>query len=53
MAQELKVIQDFYDRHTSKFIPWRLVAAVYFADKAKAEAFERYMKQGFGHAYAI
>lgn len=38
--------------HTSKFVPWRLITAIYFADRAKAEAFERYLKHGSGHAFA-
>jgi predicted GIY-YIG superfamily endonuclease len=38
--------------HTSKYIPWRLVAYVAFAEKAKATAFERYLKSGSGHAFA-
>jgi hypothetical protein len=32
--------------------PWELVVAVYFADRQKAEAFERYLKHGSGHAFA-
>lgn len=38
--------------HTSKYAPWELVVAVYFKDRAKAETFERYLKQGSGHAFA-
>ena len=38
--------------HTRKHAPWALVVAVYFADKARAEAFECYLKQGSGHAFA-
>ncbi len=38
--------------HTSKFAPWELVVAVYLADRLKAEAFERYLKHGSGHAFA-
>jgi predicted GIY-YIG superfamily endonuclease len=38
--------------HSSKFAPWDLVVAVFFADRRKAEAFERYLKQGSGHAFA-
>ena len=38
--------------HTNKFRPWELVVAVYFADVQKAEAFERYLKHGSGHAFA-
>ena len=38
--------------YTSKFAPWELVVAVYFADRLRAEAFEEYLKQGSGHAFA-
>ena len=39
-------------RHTSKFAPWRLVTYCAFSERAKAEAFERYLKSGSGHAFA-
>lgn len=38
--------------HTSKHRPWRLVTYVAFSDRPKAEAFERYLKSGSGHAFA-
>ena len=38
--------------HTSRYFPWRLVTYVAFSDKRKAEAFERYLKSGSGHAFA-
>ena len=38
--------------HTRKLAPWEIVAAVYFTEKQKAESFERYLKQGSGHAFA-
>ncbi|MBN1555642.1 MAG: GIY-YIG nuclease family protein [Phycisphaerae bacterium] len=38
--------------HTSKYVPWELVVSVYFKDHTKAEAFERYLKHGSGHAFA-
>ncbi|WP_425992162.1 GIY-YIG nuclease family protein [Brevundimonas sp. TWP2-3-2] len=38
--------------HTSKFKPWRLVTYLAFTDPAKAQAFERYLKVGSGHAFA-
>jgi predicted GIY-YIG superfamily endonuclease len=38
--------------HTSKFMPWELVTYLAFSDGAKAETFERYLKQGSGHAFA-
>jgi putative endonuclease len=38
--------------HTSKFKPWKLTAYIAFTDRSKAEAFERYLKSGSGHAFA-
>jgi predicted GIY-YIG superfamily endonuclease len=38
--------------HTSKFRPWRLTTYIAFTERAKAEAFERYLKSGSGHAFA-
>jgi putative endonuclease len=38
--------------HTSKFRPWRIVTYVGFSERTKAEAFERYLKSGSGHAFA-
>ena len=39
--------------HTSKFRPWRLVTYVAFDSQTKAAAFERYLKAGSGHAFAL
>jgi predicted GIY-YIG superfamily endonuclease len=38
--------------HTAKFKPWRLVTYIAFSDRTNAEAFERYLKSGSGHAFA-
>lgn len=38
--------------HTSPWTPWRLVAAIWFAEPDKAEAFENYLKSGSGRAFA-
>ena len=38
--------------HTSKYRPWRLEVAVMFRDRAKALAFEKYLKSGSGRAFA-
>ena len=38
--------------HTSKFVPWRIETAVAFRDKAKALAFEKYLKSQSGRAFA-
>jgi putative endonuclease len=32
--------------HTTKFRQWKLITYVAFTDRAKAEAFERYLKSG-------
>lgn len=39
--------------HTRKFMPWQIVTYIAFSDVAKAEAFEAYLKQGSGHAFAV
>ena len=38
--------------HTSKFMPWRIKAYFAFGDRAKAFAFEIYLKSGSGRAFA-
>jgi predicted GIY-YIG superfamily endonuclease len=38
--------------HTAKHTPWKVVVAIHFEDEGKAEAFERYLKNGSGHAFA-
>jgi len=38
--------------HTNKLKPWRLCTYIYFDDKEKASAFERYLKSGSGRAFA-
>ncbi len=38
--------------HTAKFAPWKVETYVAFDTLAKAQAFERYLKSGSGHAFA-
>jgi len=38
--------------HTSKHRPWKIAIAIRFADAHKADAFEKYLKSGSGHAFA-
>ena len=38
--------------HSTKFRPWKLITYLAFSHGAKAEAFERYLKSGSGHAFA-
>lgn len=37
---------------TAPHRPWKLIAAIWFADRNRAESFERYLKLGSGHAFA-
>ena len=38
-------------RSTRAYCPWEIVVAFYFADPAKAQVFECYLKHGSGHAF--
>ena len=38
--------------HTSKCLPWKVETYFAFETLAKAQAFERYLKSGSGHAFA-
>ena len=38
--------------HTRKYIPWHPVVVLHFCNDQRAEAFERYLKSGSGHAFA-
>lgn len=38
--------------YTHKYKPWKILVAVRFANNKKADAFEKYLKSGSGHAFA-
>lgn len=38
-------------KHTSKYLPWDLIAYTAFTSKKKAIAYERYLKTGSGIAF--
>ena len=38
--------------HTAKYRPWKAVVVIGFDEERKAIAFERYLKDGSGHAFA-
>jgi predicted GIY-YIG superfamily endonuclease len=38
--------------HTARFKPWKMSVAVRFDNDHRAEAIERYLKSGSGHAFA-
>ena len=50
LKQRLQEHNQGKSSHTAKFGPWRLITYVAFIDRAKPEAFERYLKSGSGHA---
>lgn len=39
-------------RHTASNGPWKLIVQIGFEDRAKAFAFEKYLKSGSGRAFA-
>jgi predicted GIY-YIG superfamily endonuclease len=39
-------------RYTARIRPWRVETYLAFSDRAKATAFELYIKSGSGHAFA-
>ena len=43
---------DSQSRHTAMHGPWKLVVQIGFEDRAKAFAFEKYLKSGSGRAFA-
>ena len=52
LKQRLREHNQGKSCHTAKFSPWKLITYLAFTDRAKAEAFERYLKSGSGHAFA-
>src|SRR5438552_10897130 len=52
LKQRLREHNQGKSSHTTKFSPWKLITYLAFTDRAKAEAFERYLKSGSGHAFA-
>ena len=48
----LKAHNQGQSSHTSKFKPWELVTYISFSDRAKALAFEKYLKSHSGKAFA-
>src|SRR5437773_10943638 len=52
LKQRLREHNQGKSSHTTKFSPWKIITYLAFSDRAKAEAFERYLKSGSGHAFA-
>jgi putative endonuclease len=51
LRQRLKAHNAGKVPHTSKFKPWIIRSATAFRDRARALAFERYLKSGSGLAF--
>lgn len=52
LKQRMRAHNSGQSKHTSKYLPWTLVTYHAFSDKVRAQAFERYLKTGSGHAFA-
>lgn len=52
LQKRLKYHNAGYSPHTSKFLPWRVVAYMAFDSEKKAREFEAYLKTGSGIAFA-
>jgi predicted GIY-YIG superfamily endonuclease len=51
LKARLKAHNHGQSSHTSKFKPWELVTYISFSDRAKALAFEKYLKSHSGKAF--
>ena len=51
-TQRLRQHNSGHSPHTANHRPWKAVVVIRFEDDAKAEAFERHLKAGSGHAFA-
>ncbi len=52
LKKRLQSHNEGANKHTSKYRPWTLECYVAFCSKKQAAEFERYLKQGSGHAFA-
>ncbi len=52
LKQRLTTHNSGNSKHTSKYMPWKLIGYHAFTDKSKALAFEKYLKTGSGQAFA-
>lgn len=52
LKKRLRENNEGKSSHTKKFGPWKLITYIAFNNQTTAEAFERYLKSGSGHAFA-
>ena len=51
-SQRIKEHNAGKSPYTSEYKPWETAVVIRFNDGRKAEAFEKYLKNGSGHAFA-
>lgn len=52
-TERLKAHNAGKSPHTAKYLPWKPVVVICFADDQRAVEFERYLKSGSGRAFAM
>lgn len=51
LDQRLKEHNNSESGYTKKYLPWDVETYIVFKDDKKARSFERYLKEGSGHAF--
>jgi len=51
LKERLRKHNEGFSRYTNNFRPWRIEVAIWFQNEQKAFEFERYLKNGSGHAF--
>jgi len=51
LKSRLKAHNKKGPHYSAQFRPWKLETYIGFTDEEKANAFEKYLKQGSGHAF--
>ncbi len=52
LKQRIQTHNSGHSKYTAKYKPWEIVSYHAFAEKSKAQAFEKYLKSGSGQAFA-
>jgi len=52
LKKRLQSHNEGANKHTSKYRPWKLECYIAFTSRKQAAEFEKYLKQGSGHAFA-
>ncbi|HBG27009.1 MAG: excinuclease ABC subunit C [Planctomycetes bacterium GWF2_41_51] len=52
LNERLKTHNNGNSPFTNEYKPWKIIIAIRFENDKKAAAFEKYLKDGSGHAFA-